>query len=383
MNNTKELILPRENTSEENTRFLIDCIASGQVHEWNKFKIDFDKKSKTRIILFGANLEQANPHREELLGANLYEVNLRWADLRKSNLFGANFTGADVLGADFTGADLRKSNIYLALNTKKAIFDEEQKRLFPDIFGYAEKDELKELKTIEAQLHAKEQALSEMQEKDSTQQQAIEEKEQEIAKLKAELEEKTNIEQAIYTERTNQINSAITPLSSPAKEMTESKKEAQERVDFFNKWARNSLWFAAVSMVVYLFAFFSVVFLSNPIQMNTASYLMAVFPIIFPIIVALALFRQSNLKTKEIADINRRLIMIHEVGQALRATVEINRGKDKDISEKTESILNRLVDNMLNSVVSQDGGKDSGETLSKETLEQISKAVETIQKLAK
>jgi len=65
-----------------------------------------------RLILTGANLQEADLTEADLTeadlqGANLQEADLTGADLQGANLQEANLREADLQGADLTGADLR------------------------------------------------------------------------------------------------------------------------------------------------------------------------------------------------------------------------------------------------------------------------------------
>jgi hypothetical protein len=75
-------------------------------------------------------------------------------------------------------------------------------------------------------------------------------------------------------------------------------------------------------------------------------YLFAVFPIVFPTILGFLFIRQANIKSYELNTINSKFITIHEVNQSLSALLEVNKGKS--IGNKTEQIINKLIDNTLN-----------------------------------
>lgn len=64
-----------------------------------------------RILLKGANLQQADPSRSNLAYIDFRGTYLAGAHLEGANLRGANMEGADLSGAFLEGADLREANL--------------------------------------------------------------------------------------------------------------------------------------------------------------------------------------------------------------------------------------------------------------------------------
>lgn len=233
-----------------------------------------------------------------------------------------------------------------------------------------------ELKKASMQEEEKKKLEEELEQRSKEQEAAREELRQRSIREK-ELEEEISQLKNQYKDKLEQTKKAVGTLRQPAKEMQEAKTVAKERVGFFNDWARYSIIGSVIGFILYILSYCSIIFCSNKI--DTSGYFVMIFPVIFPIIIALALYRQTNIKTKEILEIDKRLILIHEITQALEAVVEINQNNPSLIDEKTESILNRLVDNILSWNKPKETEKESDNLLPKEIVD----AIETIKKFSK
>jgi tetratricopeptide (TPR) repeat protein len=195
---------------------------------------------------------------------------------------------------------------------------------------------------------------------------------EEVEKEKEEINER--LEQEIkYNNKLGQIQLAVDTLKKPAFELKRAKSRAQTRVNFFNKWANYSIIGSTIGFFLYLASYLSIIFFSN--RLDTSGYFVIIFPVIFPLIIALSLYRQANIKTKEVNEIDKRLILIHEINQALTATVEINKNNPDSIDAKAEKILERLIDNIL----TWNKPKEADSLLPKEIVD----AVDTIKKFVK
>lgn len=154
-----------------------------------------------------------------------------------------------------------------------------------------------------------------------------------------------------YIIETNKIQMAIKNLEEPANVLKEEKKHAEDRREYFNKYSEYLFIISGVFFVFFILFFY----LNYIIEFNFLKekkieltiYFLATFPIIFTGLLGLVMVRQSNLKSKELTEINKRFILIHEIKQSLRALVEIYRGKD-NMNDKTEKIIDKLILNILN-----------------------------------
>lgn len=184
-----------------------------------------------------------------------------------------------------------------------------------------------------------------------------------------------------YISESNKINIAIEKLKKPSESLTNEKKYVEERRDFFNKYSEylfitSGVFFAFFILFFYINYIIEFEFLKEK-KIEFTIYFLAVFPIVFSALIGLVMIRQSNMKSKELIDINKRFILIDEINNSLKALLEIYR--DKDISAKTEKIIDRLIINILN--YTNNNANDTNSE--KELLEANTKFDDTIDSLNK
>lgn len=175
------------------------------------------------------------------------------------------------------------------------------------------------------------------------------------------------------------INRAIDKLQVPCDELQKSQNKFRENRDNYDKYAMDMF---KVATVIFVFMTF---YLSLFTEINDVSksvsigyYLSHSFPILFPTIIGFLFIRQSNVNSKELDKINRRFILIHEVGQSLRALTEIN--DEKQMNEKTQRIIDKLIENILNYASENNGVMKNEESNILELNERLDKLIDTIDK---
>lgn len=184
-----------------------------------------------------------------------------------------------------------------------------------------------------------------------------------------------------YINELNKINLAIENLKKPSESLSNEKKYIEDRRDFFNKYSEylfitSGVFFTFFILFFYINYIIEFEFLKEK-KIEFTIYFLAVFPIVFTALIGLVMVRQSNMKSKELIDINKRFILIDEINNSLKALIEIYR--DKDISEKTEKIIDRLIINILNYTSSNINNQNDD----KELLEANTKFDEAIDSLNK
>ncbi|MDN5126303.1 hypothetical protein PJV95_08630 [Aliarcobacter butzleri] len=143
------------------------------------------------------------------------------------------------------------------------------------------------------------------------------------------------------------INEAIKKLNVPCTELEDTQNKLKENRDNFHKYAMNMFKISTVIFVImtlYLFLFTEINDVTKSISLGY--YLSHSFPILFPTIIGFLFIRQSNISIKELEKVNRRLILMHEVNQSLKALAEIN--DEKQMNEKTQKVIDKLIENILN-----------------------------------
>lgn len=152
-----------------------------------------------------------------------------------------------------------------------------------------------------------------------------------------------------YISETEKIDIAIKHLQVPSKSLKKEKKLIEKRRKLFNQYATylfriSGVFFACFILFFYLGYIFEFEYLKKE-KIEFTIYLFAIFPIIFTTLLSLLILRQANLKSKELIEINKRFLLIDEINQSMRALVEIYRGKD--MNDKTEIIIDKLIENIL------------------------------------
>lgn len=175
------------------------------------------------------------------------------------------------------------------------------------------------------------------------------------------------------------INRAIDRLQVPCDELKKSQDKFKENRDNFDKYAMDMF---KVATVIFVFMTFYLSFFTeiNDVSKSVSIgyYLSHSFPILFPTIIGFLFIRQSNVNSKELDKINRRFILIHEVGQSLRALTEIN--DEKQMNEKTQRIIDKLIGNILNYASENNGITKNEESNILELNERLDKLIDTIDK---
>lgn len=125
-----------------------------------------------------------------------------------------------------------------------------------------------------------------------------------------------------------------------------------------------------------------VVFLFEPLNLNLKEknlvfYLLLTFPIIFPTFLGFLFIRQSNIKSSALNKLNDKFILIHDVNQSLIALLSIN--QDTDITKKTEKIIYKLIDNILNNNIKSIQNESNLNNLTTIN-ENVDKTIDTINK---
>lgn len=175
------------------------------------------------------------------------------------------------------------------------------------------------------------------------------------------------------------INKAIDKLQVPCDELQKSQDKFRENRDNYDKYAMDMF---KVATVIFVFMTFYLSFFTeiNDVSKSVSIgyYLSHSFPILFPTIIGFLFIKQSNVNSKELDKINRRFILIHEVGQSLRALTEIN--DEKQMNEKTQKIIDKLIENILNYASENNGVMKNEESNILELNESIDKLIDTIDK---
>lgn len=163
-----------------------------------------------------------------------------------------------------------------------------------------------------------------------------------------------------YSEELHKISNAIDKLNVPADVMKKSKKNIEGRIDFFNKYAGYILkiFVPVYSVLVLLSLMYLIV--EKTYSINLVLYFTLMFPLIFSTVLSFLLYRQSNIKMKELQEIDKRFILIHEIKQSLKALIEVNMGKN--MKRKTEKVIDKLIDNILEYSSSSITGKKKGKS---------------------
>lgn len=211
----------------------------------------------------------------------------------------------------------------------------------------------------------------------------VEEKENVLrTEIKKKKEIKRDLKFAIqYSKDETKINNAIQQLNIKSNELNISKKYYEEQRDNFNKYAERAFNIAGAMFGLYVVLCY-VSYLFEPSNLNIKEtniifYLLLTFPIIFPTIIGFLFIRQSNVKSLELNKLNDKYILIHDINQSLSALLIINKGTD--ISVKTEKVIYKLIDNILNKNI-QEIKKESTLDNLLAINENLDKTIDTIDK---
>lgn len=250
---------------------------------------------------------------------------------------------------------------------------------------YLEEEEIKErkekLEKERLELEKKLEELEELEELEKNKESLLESERLKKDQIIKELEFKNRQlqEQLEKENELEKINRAIDKLQVPCDELKKSQDKFRENRDNYDKYAIDMFKVATiifVFMTFYLFFFTEINDVSKSVSIGY--YLTHSFPILFPTIIGFLFIRQSNVNTKELDKINRRFILIHEVGQSLRALTEIN--DEKQMNEKTQRIIDKLIENILNYASENNGLMNNEESNILELNERLDKLIDTIDK---
>ena len=184
-----------------------------------------------------------------------------------------------------------------------------------------------------------------------------------------------------YSKNKRKIYDATQQLNIKSDELTISKKYYEEQREHFNKYAETAFNIAGAMFGLYVVMCY-VVFLFEPLNLNLKEknlvfYLLLTFPIIFPTFLGFLFIRQSNIKSSALNKLNDKFILIHDVNQSLIALLSIN--QDTDITKKTEKIIYKLIDNILNNNIKSIQNESNLNNLTTIN-ENVDKKIDTINK---
>lgn len=157
------------------------------------------------------------------------------------------------------------------------------------------------------------------------------------------------------------INNVISTLGKKTKKLESYERYIQKHI----------FTFQIISGIFFLLALFSLTYqmyyiyynfgYTLSLRLNFTNYLMLSISIIFPTIVGFIFLRQSNLKQKEIYNITKRFILMEEINKSLNALVDIS--NPKELNNKTEKIIERLIDNTIHFVSNGDDEKSNQDVI--------------------
>lgn len=184
-----------------------------------------------------------------------------------------------------------------------------------------------------------------------------------------------------YSKNKRKIYDATQQLNIKSDELTISKKYYEEQREHFNKYAETAFNIAGAMFGLYVVMCY-IVFLFEPLNLNLKEknlvfYLLLTFPIIFPTFLGFLFIRQSNIKSSALNKLNDKFILIHDVNQSLIALLSIN--QDTDITKKTEKIIYKLIDNILNNNIKSIQNESNLNNLTTIN-ENVDKTIDTINK---
>ncbi|NVJ53138.1 MAG: hypothetical protein HWD90_05550 [Campylobacteraceae bacterium] len=231
-------------------------------------------------------------------------------------------------------------------------------------------EQLKELETKNNQLESekleRERLEKELEIKNKEYTEQIKKENQ----LREELSKKVE-EEKILLEEKEKITNAIKKLKNPAPELKDLKNDYIKEKNNFNLNAERMFMMAGTlfgAIIVYIFTIEGINEFKNA---DFSFYLAHIFPIIFPTLIGFLFIRQSNIKSNQIENINKRFILIHEVNQSLEALVEVNKGQNMD--RKTEKIIDKLINNILDFTID-----NKGQNISDKEIEEINTKVDSL-----
>ena len=263
----------------------------------NLAEANLARANLARANLRRANLRRANLHRADLHGADLEGVDLRRANLSAANLMRANLEGADLEGVYFRNAKLEGVNLERAKNT---LFRINSDRLFTD--------------NLQRKFQSSDTTIQDLEEKLKQAQSETVKNDEEIAKLKKQL----NLEKSEKQKINDILNKRKEELRGRIKDAQKSLSEALKNTDkqIKNNEASAScfsgLGIVLFSIVIVLLIFFSMAVLFHPeyISEKKLNILFYTFPIItFMLIGTTCLRHQKNL----LAEVRHFSNMKHQI----------------------------------------------------------------------
>lgn len=200
-----------------------------------------------------------------------------------------------------------------------------------------------------------------------------EEIEQKLKETKEELKE-TKEEIKLFESNETTIKETINFIETlPEEHLKELKKNLEYRITVFNCIGIFSLWITLIMFFGHLVAL-AYGILDKPTE--AVGYLHNVFFIIFPTIVSFASYRQSNLKSKELEQVDEKLLNSNYLIASLQAIQKISQPNEANNNVLTS--INKLVDSILKTKDTLP--EEEGKALSASELSTILKNLTTIAK---
>ena len=351
--------------------FLKYCIKNDKIDVWNKWrnenlkiKIDLSNINLSGINLSGIYLFRTDLSETNLSGANLSGADLRWAILRSSNLSGADLSGADLSGADLEKAILFNADLSGAIISKGVL---NRNNLNGVVFGEGYIKNTKNYKSnIEKETELAlelEKANNKLDELESASKEEKTKAYEEIELLKLEIRRNEKAE-----ERKAEALEYIT--YTPSIHLENIKLTINDRIKYFNFTGIVAIILSGFMFIIGLF-----LLLSNKIDLpsNTFEYLIYVFTVLFPMVVAFMAYRQSNIKYKDLEAINERILNAANLEGSLQAINSLSPSDKAD--ENMLKIIEKFAERSMGLTLKQND-KDED----KEEIATLTKIVENLVK---
>jgi len=145
---------------------------------------------------------------------------------------------------------------------------------------------------------------------------------------------------------TYHIKEIITFLAAMPKEISDEQKHLKRMRNIF---IASGIFFLTCSILIPTFLIINIVIdsIEMPKIENIGHYFAYALSIVFPVAISFLLFRQANIKNKEIEKINEKSILVQQVENALNSYNVLLSGdelKDKTISS-IDRVINKIFDN--------------------------------------
>ena len=289
----------------------------GMFYGWKKARREKWKFEKIKNDYI-SEIAGASAERSKLeLGSSLEDINLNSAKLRDLAI------GTSLNNEMFGKSSL--AGLGLGLNKISNIDKEENLE--------------KELRRIKQREKDLENQLNFAKQDNKITQLELEKLQEEIKKAQDEkIKQEADIKALKIKEK--KIDEAIEFISqTPKKHLDELKEKLNKRVSLFNALGTISLAVTALSFVGYFIA----LVLEMPRPVTIAQYLNNVFFIIFPAIIAFASYRQSNLKSKELEEIDTKLLNSEYLEGSLKVIQKLSTNENEQILETIDKLVNHTL----------------------------------------